>query len=48
MVEALDILHLLAGGRDLGDFAFQELMPSLKCSQLLPEARALSLNGGEV
>lgn len=44
MVEALDILHLLAGGRDLGDFAFQELMPSLKCSQLLPEVRALSLN----
>ena len=22
-----------AGGRDLGDFAFQELMPSLKCSE---------------
>jgi len=26
-----------AGGRDLGDFAFQELMPSLKCSERLPE-----------
>lgn len=29
-----------ADGRDLGDFAFQELMPSLKCSEPLPEARA--------
>jgi len=26
-----------AGGRSLGEFAFQELMPSLKCSQRLPE-----------
>lgn len=30
-----------AGGRDLGDFAFQELMPSLKCSQLLPEVQGI-------
>jgi len=29
--------HYDAGGRSLGEFAFQELMPSLKCSQRLPE-----------
>ena len=29
-----------ADGRDLGNFAFQELMPSLKCSEPLPEVRA--------
>ena len=31
---------MFPGGRPLGDFAFQELMPSLKCSERSPQARA--------
>jgi len=33
--------HYDADGRDLGDFAFQELMPSLKCSEPLPEVQGV-------
>ena len=36
---------IFPGGRPLGDFAFQELMPSLKCSERLPEAWADRMNG---
>eukprot|EP00435_Cladocopium_sp_Y103_P027397 s2091_g6.t1 len=32
-----------AGGDSLGDFAFQELMPSRKCSDLAPEVKAVFL-----